>query len=456
MGLVDVRALTVSEGAVRALLELGVAEVPAEVASAVDAAVAGDPVVRVGGLSADRIRAVLAVLATELAADGPVHVVGLDGPSRDALTRAARVVSVPLRADGDAVRLGADEGEPRVHVSLTEGEPTGARWVGPGEASAGAGPVGEAIAVDAGVVLATAVADVLCAADDGASFVLVRDVAELSTVRGALAAAGLDVVLLDAGEADRSGPGGRRRAVAAGVRGGGADVLLGLAAGARDVDGRGFARVVWVGPLTDGWRGRLGRCPRLVVIDVDLDVAATMEAGGVGGVALTPAVAPSPADARRVRRTRELATLTALPAVADPERAALVRALLETPAGEAVLTAAVAALLRAERARRAAVAALSGGFVGRTAGEGRGEPTVAVEAPAAAPAVAPPAEGGGKKKRRRRKRRKGGGRDGQAAATGAESDDGDAESDDAEADDPTDEGPVELDLSDLDAVLEVE
>lgn len=461
---VDLLALPVSEAGLRAFQDLGREPVSAEFANAVEAALCGqDCVVSLSDPGA--ATRLLTGLAVELSDAGAVlvvtaadQVVGL----RDTLQRAARHAGRTVSdtgairvVDGAAEVLGWDGvvavlglvGDHTPAISAAA-ETLGVHpviWAHAPESSGGAAERVSVIPLPDGSLVDAAVRAVAARTGDSGLLVIVADGLVASAVAAGLEAWEIDALVLDA---HATSP--RRHAMATRARRGEVEALIATEDALRDLDGRGFGGVLFVSPPPgDTWVRRAARAREVALLVPEADVVAWGDAcTRAGRVAVSGELATqAQAQARRISRVRR--AVMAHDASDTSWHQARVKELLSAPEGVGVLAAALRVFLREEREHVVSVVNLSEHHGASSEPHApratpKPEPVKAVEP------VAEAAVGDGPRKKRRRRRRRPVGEAAPAAEVGSSEDEGDDEDSSAE------DGPVEIDMADLDAVREVE
>lgn len=463
---VDLLALPVSEAALHALQELGRGPVSAEFARALELALSGADV-WLAHDDAQGATRFLAALAIELSDAGTVLVVADTGRAaalRDALVRVARHADRPVADDGairviDIAAVPDPSLEGVVAVLGLAGDHTPAVaalaeaagihpvvWAHAPELSAPAAESLVLVTLPEGTSAADATLRlILSRTSEGGVLVVAPDAEVVQAIASALDTAEVDSLVLDA-----SATSPRRHALATRARRGEVEALIATDAALREIDGRGFSAVVCVTPpRNEAWVRRAARARQLLVIAPAEDAAFWAASAARAGRVLVDADLPD-AEAASGRRLVRATRAVAGHADTSPDwHASRVQALLTEPGGLGVLAAALRVLLRHERQHAVAVAALSDHHAPASdLASSRSIPRPKAEAAAPKPADAVGAAADGpRKKRRRRRRRTPGGDPGAATTDGTPLDDEDGDEDD---------GPVEIDLTDLDAMLEVE
>ncbi len=465
---VDVLALPVSEAGLRAFQDLGRGPVSAEFAGAVESALCGqDAVVALEDPGA--ATRLLVGLAIELSDTGAVLVVvavaEVDA-MREAVARAARHAGRTL-GDAGAVRVvdgGADtlplDGVVAVLGLLGDHTPA----VSAAAEVLGIHPVLWAHAPDAtrvtveraylaaltdGDSVDAVVRVVAARSADAGLLVIVADADAVSTIAAGLASAELDALVLDV---HATSP--RRHAMATRARRGEVEALIATEDALRDLDGRGFGGVLFVSPSQgEAWVGRAARAREVTLLVPEADLAEWSEAVVRAGRAAVIRALPTDAQTEAKRLTRVRRAVGSHAGNPEPWHEARVRELLAAEGGVGVLAAALRVFLREEREHVVSVANLSEHHAPSTEPNAPRATPKPEAAKAAEPATAASATDAPRKKRRRRRRRPAGeAASVDGAAAGADGDEGD----DDDSPEAVEDGPVEIDMADLDAVLEVE
>ncbi len=465
---VDVLALPVSEAGLRAFQDLGRGPVSAEFAGAVESALCGqDAVVALDDPGA--ATRLLVGLAIELSDSGAVLVVVAAAEvdaMREVVARAARHAGRTV-GDAGAVRVvdgGADtlpmDGVVAVLGLLGGHMPAVSAaadvlgihpvlWAHAPDAARGAVERAYLVALPDGDSVDAVVRVVAARPADAGMLVIVADADAVSTIAAGLASAEVDALVLDA---HATSP--RRHAMATRARRGEVEALIATEDALRDLDGRGFGGVLFVSPSQgEAWVRRAARAREVTLLVSEGELTEWSDAVIRAGRAAVISALPTNDQTEAKRLTRVRRAVGSHAGNPEPWHEARVRELLAAPGGAGVLAAALRVFLREEREHVVSVANLSEHHAS-SAEPNASRAAAEREAPKAAePAPAPAATDIPRKKRRRRRRRPiGEAAPADGAATGADGED----SDDDESPEAVEDGPVEIDMADLDAVLDIE